>query len=70
MFGTFLLFYVVNLNASLEFLKYFTPFKYFEAGTLMADGALDPIFVVLSVAIIAAAIVGTYRFYSARDLAI
>lgn len=70
MFGTFLLFYVVNLNKDLEFLKYLTPFKYFEAGTLMAEGALDPVYVALSVVIIAAAVVGTYRFYSARDLAI
>jgi len=70
MFGTFLLFYVVNLNEDLEFLKYFTPFKYFEAGALMTDGALDPVFVGLSVAIVAAAIVGAYRFYSARDLSI
>ncbi|MDO8848808.1 MAG: ABC transporter permease subunit [Coriobacteriia bacterium] len=70
MFGTFLLFYVVNLNADLDFLKYLTPFKYFEAGNLMTDGALDPVFVGLSVVIIVAAIVGTYRFYNARDLSI
>lgn len=35
MFGMFLLFYIVNLNTDLDFLKYFTPFKYFDAGTLM-----------------------------------
>lgn len=70
MFATFLLFYMVNLNEDLDFLKYFTPFKYFEAGTLMAEGALDPVFVGLSVVIVAAAIFGTYRFYSARDLSI
>lgn len=70
MFGMFLLFYIVNLNTDLDFLKYFTPFKYFEAGTLMAEGALDPIFVGLSVVIVSAAIFGTYRFYSARDLSI
>ncbi|MEA5076631.1 MAG: ABC transporter permease subunit [Coriobacteriia bacterium] len=70
MFGTFLLFYVVNLNKDLGVLKYFTPFKYFEAGVLMADGALDPVFVGLSVVIVALAIAGTYRAYSARDLAI
>lgn len=70
MFGTFLLFYVVNLNESPEFLKYLTPFKYFEAGALMTDGALDPVFVILSVAIVTLALAGTYRAYSARDLAI
>jgi ABC-2 type transport system permease protein len=70
MFSTFLLFYMVNLNEDLDFLKYLTPFKYFEAGKLMADGALDPVFVVLSVVIVALALFGTYRFYSARDLAV
>jgi ABC-2 type transport system permease protein len=70
MFFTFLLLYMVNLNENLDFLKYFTPFKYFDAGTLMAEGALDPVFVVLSVAIVAVALVGTYRFYEARDLSI
>ena len=70
MFGTFLLFYVVNLDEDLEFLKYFTPFKYFEANALMTDGALDPIFVALSATIVVLAITGTYRAYSARDLAI
>ena len=70
MFGMFLLYYVVNLNQDLEFLKYFTPFKYFEASALMTDGALDPVFVVLSVVIVALAITGAYRSYSSRDLAI
>lgn len=70
MFFTFLLFYLVNLNEDLEFLKYFTPFKYFEAAALMAEGALDPVFVALSVLIVAIALISTYRFYSARDLSI
>lgn len=70
MFLTFLLSYVVNMNESLAGLKYFTPFKYFDAAILMGDGRLDPGYVVLSSAIIILAIVGTYRFYSARDLAI
>lgn len=68
MFLTFLLSFLINLDEDLDFLKYFTPFKYFDAATLMADVALDPVYVVLSVAIVALALVGTYRFYSARDL--
>lgn len=67
MFLTFLLYYMVNLEESLGFLKYFTPFKYFDAAVVMADG-LDPVFVALSVVIVVAAVFGTYHFYSARDL--
>ena len=69
MLVTFLLYYIVNLNEKLEFLRYFTPFKYFDAALVMKDG-LDPLFLAISVAIVAASIVGTYRFYEARDLSI
>lgn len=68
MFLTFLVSYIVNLNADLDILKYLSPFKYFDAAVLMADGRLDPGYVALSAAIIVLAIAGTYRFYSARDL--
>lgn len=70
MFLTFLLAFVINLNEELDFLKYVTPFKYFDAGTIMTDIALDPVYVVLSLAIIVLCIVGTYRFYAARDLTV
>jgi ABC-2 type transport system permease protein len=68
MFVTFLLAFVVNMNEKLDFLRYFTPFKYFDAANLMADHALDPLFVVLAVAIIGIAVAATYRLYAARDL--
>lgn len=61
------LYYTVNLNENLDFLKYFTPFKYFDAAVVMNDG-LDPVFMVLSVAIVIAAVLATYRFYASRDL--
>ncbi len=70
MLVTFLLSSVVNMNENLGFLRYFTPFKYFDAANLLTDHALDPVFVALSVVIIAAGVVGTYRFYTARDLAV
>jgi ABC-2 type transport system permease protein len=65
----FLLYYLVNLNENLGFLEYLTPFKYFDAAALMADG-LDPLFVGLSLIITGGAVFGTYRFYSARDLSV
>lgn len=70
MFIAFLISYLVNMNESLEFLKYFTPFKYFDAASLMTDGHLGVGYVALSLAIIVLAIGGTYRFYSARDLTV
>lgn len=70
MFLAFLLSFVINLNEKLDFLKFVTPFKYFDAGTIMTDVALDPVFVALSLVIIVLATLGTYRFYAARDLGI
>ncbi len=67
MLVAFLLYYTVNLNEKLDFLKYFTPFKYFDAAIVMADG-LDPVYMALSALIIVLALAGTYRFYAARDL--
>jgi ABC-2 type transport system permease protein len=70
MFLTFLLSVLVGLNEKLAFLKYFTPFKYFDAATLMKNLSLDPVYVLLSLAIVVLAAVATYRFYGSRDLAI
>ena len=70
MFVMFLLSYVVNMNEDLDVLKWVTPFKYYDAGVMMSDGALDPVFVALTLVIVAAAIYGTYRFYSGRDLTV
>lgn len=65
----FTLYYIVNLDQKFDFLKYLTPFKYFDAAVVMKDG-LDPLFVALSVLIVGASVFGTYRFYGARDLSI
>ena len=70
MFGTFLLSFLINLNEKLDWLSFVTPFKYFDAATLMNEGALDPVYVALSIAIIAVAIILAYRRYTARDLSI
>jgi ABC-2 type transport system permease protein len=70
MFLTFLIYYLVNFAGSLDFLKWLSPFKYFDASVLLASRQLDPVFVALSAAIIVLAIFGTYRFYSARDLTV
>lgn len=70
MFFTFLVYYLVNLDEKLDLLKYLSPFKYFDAAMLMRDGSLDPLFVGLSLGIIALCAVGTYRLYGVRDLSV
>jgi ABC-2 type transport system permease protein len=61
---------IAVLNSRLEFLNRLTPFWYFGAPKILADGHLDPIYVGLASFVIIALMAGTYYFYSKRDLSI
>lgn len=65
---TYILSIGIDMNERLDFLKYLTPFKYFEAKNLMGGGAFEPVFVVLSLGIILILLNITYVFYKKRDL--
>lgn len=65
---TFILYFMINLSEHIDALKYFTPFKYFEAKDIIANGNLDMFYVVLSGGIITAALAATYVAYRKRDL--
>jgi ABC-2 type transport system permease protein len=66
--GTYFLSIISGLNEKLEFLKYLSPFKYFDAGLLLRDARFDLVFVGLSLAIIVACMAGAYVTYQRRDL--
>jgi ABC-2 type transport system permease protein len=65
---TYFLSIMSGLNANLDFLKYFSPFKYFDAGSLLRQSSLNAGFVLLSVVIVAACMIGAYLTYARRDL--
>jgi ABC-2 type transport system permease protein len=56
------------MHENLEFLKYLSPFTYFDPGLILRESRLDMGFVALSAAIIAACMVGAYLTYARRDL--
>jgi ABC-2 type transport system permease protein len=56
------------MQQKLDFLKYFTPFKYFDAGELFRSGRMDGMFLLLSAAIIVVCVVLAYLAYNRRDL--
>jgi ABC-2 type transport system permease protein len=56
------------MQDNLDFLKYFTPFRYFDAGDLFRNGTVDGIYLLLSAAIIVVCVVGAYLTYRRRDL--
>lgn len=65
---TFIISSLINMVDSVDFLKYITPFKYFDVTYILNEGSLDPIFIVISIAIIVFGIGGTIIFYPKRDL--
>jgi ABC-2 type transport system permease protein len=67
---TFFLSFLVNLSDKLENLKYLTPFKYFDAKSIVASNKLDLLYIVLSLTISAIFLIGTYYFYDDRDLSV
>ncbi len=65
---TYFLSIMSGMQANLDFLKYFTPFKYFDAGVLLQSGKLDPTYLLLSAAIVAVCVIAAYWIYNKRDL--
>lgn len=67
---TFILTIFININEKLGDLKYLTPFRYFDAKDLLSNGNLDPVYVMISLILIAAMIASAYRNYISRDLSV
>ncbi len=57
-----------GLNKDLDFLKYFTPFKYFDAAAMLRDNRLEWTFVLLSIGITIVLLIGAFTAYKKRDL--
>jgi ABC-2 type transport system permease protein len=66
--GTYFLSIISGLRENLEFLKYFTPFKYFNPATLLNESRIDIHYALLSLGIIVVCIAGGYLTYARRDL--
>jgi ABC-2 type transport system permease protein len=66
--GTYIIWVVIDLNANLDFLKFVTPFKYFDASVLISNGYLDPFYVVLSLLIVTIMMASAYLTFNKRDL--
>ena len=65
---TYFISIISGLHENLSFLQYVSPFQYFNPAHLLHDATLDPVFLLLSVVIIAACLFGAYQSYARRDL--
>ncbi|XUW99976.1 MAG: ABC transporter permease subunit [Dehalogenimonas sp.] len=66
--GTYFLSVVITLNSSLDFLKYLTPFKYFDPADLLHQSKFEPVFIGLSLLIVVISFIGARIAYNRRDL--
>lgn len=66
--GTYFLSVLSGLSQKLDFLKYFSPFAYFDPVVLLRESRIDLAYVALSAAIITVCLVGALLTYSRRDL--
>jgi ABC-2 type transport system permease protein len=66
--GSYFLSILIGLEEDLDWLKYLTPFKYFDPVKILHESNLDPWFVLLSAGIIVACMAGAYLTYARRDV--
>ncbi len=66
--GTYFISIFSALSPNLDFLKYFSPFAYFDAGEIYQNAKFDPLFLGLSALIVVVAMTAGYFTYSKRDL--
>ena len=66
--GSYFLSILIEFSTKLGFLKYATPFKYFEASVLLQESKLDISSITLSLGLTFVLFIGAYFSYSKRDL--
>lgn len=64
---TYMLSVLISLTDKIDFLKYFTPFKYFSVDKMLSN-EFSIVFIILTIIITSSSIAGTFIFYKRRDL--
>lgn len=64
----FLFTILVDLTDKLAFLKFLTPFKYFDAYNLMYKDGFELIFILITIILVSTFIYLTHKFYSKKDI--
>ena len=68
-FGLYFVNIIANLADELEFLKYLTPFGFADSGHIISEGTLEPISLVIGLALTALGIAAAYWQYNKKDIA-
>ncbi len=67
-FALYLASILAALTERMSFLRWATPFSYFDGVKILRNLRLDPIYLVLAAAVIVASVAATYLCYERRDL--
>ncbi|GMB08111.1 ABC-2 type transport system permease protein [Thermolongibacillus altinsuensis] len=72
--GVVLVTYFMNIlsgiSEDIEFLKYFSPFKYVDPAPIINDNAIEPLYIFVMAAVILISIVMAYMVYRKKDIAV
>ena len=66
--ATYFMSVISGMEEKLDFLKWLTPFKYFDASDLFRTGRMDSTYLLISAALIVVCVVVAYLVYNRRDL--
>ena len=66
--ATYFMSVVSGMQEKLDFLKWFTPFKYFDAADLFRNGSMNSTYLLISFGIIVVCVALAYFTYNRRDL--
>lgn len=66
--GTYFFSVIAGLKEEWEFLKYFTPFMYFDPSLILHESRVEPVYLWISLGVILVSLAGAYLAYSRRDL--
>lgn len=68
--ATYLATVVTQINERMDFLRFLSPFSYFDAHDIVGHDSLNFAYVVLSAALVIVMVAATYRLYARRDLVV
>ena len=66
--GTYFFSVIAGLKEEWDFLKYFTPFAYFDPALILRESRVEAVFLWISAGVVLVSLVGAYLTYAKRDL--
>jgi len=66
--GCYFISIIASISSKVDFLKYFTPFKYVDGANIITKQSIEPIYLIIMAIVTAICIVATYIIYNKKDI--